>query len=95
MAEFTSVEFDLENIPLDAEEGTYTATCTAKCQPTKDEHFPMFILEWKLTEREGGGDVADDARVTDFLVLFPAGHKAIEDRAPPGCQLPESVRHPP
>jgi hypothetical protein len=73
------VEIDLDNIPLEAEPGSYTATCK-KCKvlKTKERGFPMLVLEWELTGAAEGskGPAPDDgASVTDFVVIFPAGDK--------------------
>lgn len=74
---FTPVETgDLSDIPPDAPEGEWTATCELKKASTSKDGYPMLILNWKLDEAltEGNEDSAGNCRASDFLVFFPANH---------------------
>lgn len=68
---------DMTEIPPDLPAGGWEATCSVKKAKTSKDSFPMLILEWKTTEAltDGNEDFVG-AKVADFLVFFPATHKA-------------------
>jgi hypothetical protein len=75
---FTPVDYDAETIPPDAPEGAWQAEASSKILATKKDKFPMIAVDWSL---DAAYDDANESfvgrtRVSDFIVLFPEGHKA-------------------
>jgi hypothetical protein len=74
---FTPVDFDIEQLPPDAPAGAWQAVAMTKIAKTSKDSFPMLIVDWELESAyEDENEQFIGARVSDFLVFFPEGHKA-------------------
>lgn len=74
---FTPVDFDVETLPPDAPAGAWQAVAMTKLSKTAKDSFPMLIVDWELESAyEDENEQFVGARVSDFLVFFPEGHKA-------------------
>ncbi len=68
---------DMNEIPPDLPAGTWTATCSVKKLATSKDKFPMLCLEWKTSEAlTDGNEDHVGSRASDFIVFWPAAHKA-------------------
>lgn len=78
VVQFQSVNTgDLSDIPPDLPAGEWQATCAVKKLATSKDKYPMLALEWKTTEANtDGNEEAVGGRVTDFIVFYPANHRA-------------------
>jgi len=73
---FTPVDYDVSEMPVDAPEGAYDAKIkSVKVRGTKEDNYPMLELEFRLVNahNEDGDDaVKAGASLTSFLAFFPA-----------------------
>ena len=70
--QFSPVEMgDLSEIPPDAPDGDWVASCNIKISKTQKDELPMFILEYKLEEclTEANAEWQLPTRVSKFLVF--------------------------
>jgi hypothetical protein len=75
--DFTPVDFDASELPPEAADGSYTATCKrGKIAGTAKDKYPMVIFEWSLDAALTGDDNSVGAELADFLTFFPKGHRA-------------------
>lgn len=74
---FAPIDFDIEQLPPDAPAGAWQASATTKISKTSKDSFPMIIVDWELESAyDDENEQFVGARVSDFLVFFPEGHKA-------------------
>jgi hypothetical protein len=74
---FQPIDFDIEQLPPDAPAGAWQASATTKISKTSKDSFPMIIVDWELESAyDDENEQFVGARVSDFLVFFPEGHKA-------------------
>lgn len=77
MLEFAPIDTgDLTEVPPDAPDGEWVASCTPKASLNK-EGLPRIVLEWTLTEActDGNEDFVGTSVTDWFLVFYPARHK--------------------
>jgi hypothetical protein len=78
--EFTPIDTgDMSEIPPDAPAGSWTASAAVTKSKTSKDGYPMLKVEWTLETATGdnadGNEAFEGARVTDFVVFFPATHR--------------------
>lgn len=79
--QFSPVELgNLSEIPPDAPDGEWVASCQVKVAATAKDSSPMLILEYKLEESltEGNEGFQLPARVSRFLVIRGASHQYVK-----------------
>lgn len=79
--QFSPVELgNLSEIPPDAPDGEWVASCQVKVSATQKDNSPMLILEYKLEESltEGNEGFQLPARVSRFLVIRGANHQYVK-----------------
>ena len=75
--EFAPVDFDIDNIALDAPEGAWTAIIPRGkivVRPTNEERFPMMIVPIRLEKTEEDGEIYEKALGVELrvmIVFFP------------------------
>lgn len=78
MPSFTPVRTgDVSKLAPDLPAGEWVASAKVKCMQTKNDGFPMLLIEWRVLEAAADENQSYvGAKVSDFVTFFPEEHRA-------------------